>query len=331
MKKFLLLLLSLFCISCNSSPKTLWRFQTGGYIYSSPSISGNNVLIGSVDSFLYALDSASGKQVWKQRLGGQVLSKPLVYPDSVFVGGGKDVYRLNPKDGSVVWRFQTQDLVEFNSCGDEQSLYFGSNDGNFYKIDKNGKLIWKFTTGARFWGDCKLYEDVVITTSWDRNCYGLDRTTGMPKWKVSSGEYNYGGADITGSTVIFASHLLLFTIDATSGKILSKTNTGYLNYATPFQGFIWTTDGGDLNKRSMDGKVLARMKFKAAPEFRPVTGNGYLIIGDQTNGVNGISTDLKILWKYKAKDAFWAPGVIHNGNYYTGNRDAHVYAFKIPQ
>jgi outer membrane protein assembly factor BamB len=159
----------------------------------------------------------------------------------------------------------------------------------------------------------------------------LDRASGNPKWKVSSEEYNYGGADITGSTVVFASHYLLFTIDAATGKILTKTKTGYLHYAIPFNGFIWTTDEGNLNKRSMDGKLLSGIKFNAAPEFRPVTGNGYLIIGDTTNGLNAVSTDLKVLWKFKAKDSFWAPGVIRDGVYFTGNRDSYVYALKIPQ
>jgi eukaryotic-like serine/threonine-protein kinase len=241
------------------------------------------------------------------------------------------LYSLNPKNGSIAWRYSTNDLIEYDPCGDGKSLYFGSNDGNFYKLDLKGNLLWKFTSGNRFWGDCKLYNDVVITTSWDTHCYGLDRATGVPKWKVSSDEYNYGGADITGGTVIFASHYVLFTIKADNGKVLSKTKTGYLHYAIPFQGFIWTTDDGNLNKRTMDGKLLTGIKFNAAPEFRPVTSNNFLIIGDTTNGLNAISTDLKTIWKYKAKDAFWAPGVLHNGIYYTGNRDAHVYALKIPQ
>lgn len=333
MKRLLILLLTLFTFSCQSKPKILWTFKTGGYIYSSPSISNNLLLIGSVDSFLHALDLQTGKEVWKQDLGGHVLSKPLVYPDKAFVGAGKNFYCLNPKNGAVLWRVPAQDLIEYAPCGDHDSVYFGSNDGTFNRVSLDGKTLWTYSAGMgrKFWGNCELNQDFVFATSWDQNCYAFDRLTGVVKWKISSAQYNYSGPILDKNTVIFGSHTLLFTIEANSGKVLSKTKTDYMNSFIPYQGFLWTTDGGHFTKRTMDGKPVERMNFRPAPDFRPVLGNGYFILADSENSIQGISTQLKTLWKFKSKDAFWAPGMIHNGVYYTGNRDGNVYAFKIPQ
>jgi outer membrane protein assembly factor BamB len=326
----LLFLLFLLSTGCQSHPETLWSFKTGGYVYASPSVSQNMLLIGSTDSFLYALDLTSGKEIWKQKLDGPVHSKPLVYPEAVYVGGGKNLYQLDPKNGSIAWKFSSQDLIEYNPCGDAQSIFCGSNDGNFYKVSRDGKLLWNYDSKQKVWGNCEFYQDLVFTTSWDTYCYGLDRSTGALKWKVGSGQHNYGGPEVYKDRVYFASHHLLFAIDATSGKVLTTAKTGYLNFVVPFQDYLWTTENG-LTKRTLDGKFIANVNFKASSTFRPVRGDQYLIIADTTDNLMGVSTQMKILWKYKADDAFWASGVIHDGVYYTGNRDACVYAFKLPQ
>src|SRR5262245_32107887 len=186
MKRLFTLLLILFTLSCQPKPQTLWIFKTGGYVYSSPSISNDLLLIGSVDSHLHALDLQTGKEVWKQDLGGHVLSKPLVFADKIFVGGGKDFYCLNPKNGAILWRISTQDLIEYAPCGDNNSVYFGSNDGTFHSVTPDGKPLWTYSAGPgrKFWGNCELNQDSVFATSWDQNCYGFDRLTGAVKWKI---------------------------------------------------------------------------------------------------------------------------------------------------
>jgi outer membrane protein assembly factor BamB len=41
--------------------KLLWKFETGGEVWASPSYNGNEIFIGSDDGFLYCLD-IDGKQ-----------------------------------------------------------------------------------------------------------------------------------------------------------------------------------------------------------------------------------------------------------------------------
>jgi PQQ-like domain len=54
------------------SPAVKWQFQTGGYVISSPAVTGGMVYVGSMDQHLYALDRETGKAKWKFQTGSSV-------------------------------------------------------------------------------------------------------------------------------------------------------------------------------------------------------------------------------------------------------------------
>src|ERR1051326_1758481 len=85
-----------------------WKFQTNGYVFSSPAIAGGVAYVGSTDGKLYAVDLQAGTEKWKFKTGARITSSPAV---------------------------------------DSEVVYFGSYDGNFYAVDAaTGKEKWKFAT-----------------------------------------------------------------------------------------------------------------------------------------------------------------------------------------
>ena len=44
-----------------SSPRLLWRFQTGDDVWSSPAVVDGVVYVGSTDNYVYALDAETGE------------------------------------------------------------------------------------------------------------------------------------------------------------------------------------------------------------------------------------------------------------------------------
>jgi outer membrane protein assembly factor BamB/predicted nucleic acid-binding Zn ribbon protein len=66
--------------------ETLWEFETGGAVRSSPAISGPVVYVGSEDGNLYAVDSATGEEIWKYQTGEKITSSPAVVDGVVYVG-----------------------------------------------------------------------------------------------------------------------------------------------------------------------------------------------------------------------------------------------------
>lgn len=67
-------------------PAPVWTFETGGEIYSSPTVVGGLLYIGSSDSNLYALDARTGNEQWRYSTGGAVTSSPIVVDGTVYVG-----------------------------------------------------------------------------------------------------------------------------------------------------------------------------------------------------------------------------------------------------
>ncbi len=62
-----------------------WVFATGAPIHSSPAVDGT-VYVGSRDSKLYALDTATGAQLWHITTGDKITSSPAVAGGTVYVG-----------------------------------------------------------------------------------------------------------------------------------------------------------------------------------------------------------------------------------------------------
>jgi outer membrane protein assembly factor BamB len=331
MNRFLRCLVLLLLVACKPSPKVLWKFQTGAPIYGSPSLWRDSLIIGSNDHFLYSLDLSTGAILWKKNMGERILSRPLIQDNVIYVGTGSgNFFALDPADGKERWRFRTGAIIQYDACDDQDSIYFGSYDRNFYKISKkDGSKQWSYQSPRWYTGNCAIYKNLVLTSAWDGFDYAFDRSTGAVVWKFASGNFNYGGPQLSGDRVYFATHDNLYILDAASGRKIYQRKTGYLRDTLISHEFLWTYDDG-LSKRNLDGEKLARLPLSYTSETQPVAGNGFVIVSVRKE-LYGVSDDMKIRWKWEGGESFWAPGVIYNNVYYTGNRDSNVYAFRLPQ
>ena len=80
-----------------SNGRERWRYQTAAAIHSTPSISGNLVLVGADDGTVSAIDRASGVRRWQVPGTGEVWASPTVYDDGVYFGRAT---------GQLRWRVQ---------------------------------------------------------------------------------------------------------------------------------------------------------------------------------------------------------------------------------
>ncbi len=60
--------------------------QLTGFFYSSPTVAGNVVYCGSVDSYLFALNAFNGSIIWSYHTGGFLFSSPAVVNGVVYIG-----------------------------------------------------------------------------------------------------------------------------------------------------------------------------------------------------------------------------------------------------
>ena len=80
----------------------LWRFATGGIVYSSPAVANGIVYVGSEDKNLYAIDAVTGKEKWRFTTGGLVYPSPAVANGIVYVGReDKNLYAVGANSLSL--------------------------------------------------------------------------------------------------------------------------------------------------------------------------------------------------------------------------------------
>jgi outer membrane protein assembly factor BamB len=332
LKKYILV--SLFVLpflSCTRSPSILWTTPTDGPVYGSPAYKDGLVFIGSQDKNLYALKAQDGSIAWKMNLLGIVVSTPLIRNEFLYIGSGNgDFHSINFKTGKSNWVVRTEGLIHFEACSDETGVYFGNDRGQFLKLNYQGQVLWTFKATNKLTSTCDFYKDFVLTSSWDSNFYAINKHDGSVAWKVSSGTLNYGGPQIVKDEVYFATHDLIYRIDAQTGVVRNKIKTPYLVYVLFKDGYLWTNEIG-LSKRKLNGEIVASVPFRSNSSFKPVPGPGIFVMGGDSSSLYGVSEDLKIIWKLKQSEAFWSSGVINDNVYYTGNRNNNVYAIELPK
>ena len=94
---------------------------------------------------------------------------------TVYVGSqDSNIYALKP-DGSLRWKFKTNDMVGSSpAIGEDGTIYIGSSDGYIYAINPDGTLKWKFKTGGDVYSSPTIGEDgTVYVGSSDGYIYAL--------------------------------------------------------------------------------------------------------------------------------------------------------------
>ena len=196
-------------------PIILWSFETGGAVHSSPSLGDIDndgkleVVVGSWDNKIYALNGENGSLLWSYTTGRWVYSSPSLGDIDndgkleVVVGSwdGK-IYALNGEDGSLLWSYTTGDyVVSSPALGDidndgKLEVVVGSDDNKIYALNgENGSLLWSYTTGDYVSSSPSLGDidndgklEVVVGSN-DGKIYALNGEDGSLLWSYKTGDW----------------------------------------------------------------------------------------------------------------------------------------------
>jgi outer membrane protein assembly factor BamB len=73
------------CVKAKDA-ESVWRYETGGQVDSSPVIAGDRVIVGSDDGRLHIVDLASGEPIQTYDLGDSIVSSPAVAGRWIVIG-----------------------------------------------------------------------------------------------------------------------------------------------------------------------------------------------------------------------------------------------------
>jgi outer membrane protein assembly factor BamB len=190
---------------------TRWSYQTGGPVYSPPSVDAAGVVyMGSEDEHIYAVNP-DGTLKWRFNVGDDVRSRPAIAPDGTVVVGSDDnyIYALNP-DGTLLWRYRTgADVVGSAAIGADGSVYIGSRDSTLYAFHADGSVKWTYETAGDIWSSPALDAAgrVIIGSddgSVDGTVYALDSADGSVVWTYAAGSPVLGAIAIDDVGIVYA-------------------------------------------------------------------------------------------------------------------------------
>jgi len=132
-----------------------WRYYTSGEIWGGAKMTRDGkVVFGSMDTYFYCLDSATGMQLWNYTVGQEIVSTPLIQDVSIVFGTREDeeaygqVIALK-MDGTVRWTYPVTSSVESEPAEGANGVVFVSTvDGKLLAIQADGHLLWKYNTGG---------------------------------------------------------------------------------------------------------------------------------------------------------------------------------------
>ena len=183
---------TLYAVDINNG-KEKWNFRTLGdsldnenfgfdrkAILSSAVVSGNKIIFGCRDGFLYCIDT-SGKLLWKMDHRVSWVISSVAIKDSFVVTGTSDghfVQAVNLDTGKEIWKTQTATLFWSSPLIVSNRVYIGGFDGNEYCLDLfTGKPISKFQTGGIVLSSAVFDNDHLYIGSDDGCMYSLSGHT----------------------------------------------------------------------------------------------------------------------------------------------------------
>lgn len=112
-----------------ASGEIVWKNDDSvAEVFTTPAVSEEYVIYGSMDDFLYCLDRATGEQRWKVDTGGLPTS-PVIARDKVVFSSDGVLYMLSLDTGDQLWSYEVSDEITAPSIIDNM-IVVGGRDGS---------------------------------------------------------------------------------------------------------------------------------------------------------------------------------------------------------
>lgn len=169
------------------------RVGDGDHIVGGVAVSGNTLIVGSNDGYLYGytydFSTENGTLEWKFRTNGPVWSTPVIDNGVAYFGSlDHHVYAVDITNGSQIWRSKTGGGVTAKPVVVGNKILVGSFDSNLYALDRDtGSTVWKFTAAERwYWGGAVATEEIVYAPSLDGVLYAIGIADGLERWRLKT-------------------------------------------------------------------------------------------------------------------------------------------------
>lgn len=229
---------SLCCLDLKDG-RTLWRFETDGWIRTSPAITDDGkVLFGSHDRHLYCLD-LQGRELWRFKADGELDGAPAVAGERVVFGDSEHhLYAVELESGQQLWRRELPGEVYSGPAVFGGRVLAPSRDGSLCCVHlETGEELWKAALAGPIGTSVAVSSgDRVLFGMENRRLYCLDLVDGQGLWSAAAEQRIESDPVISGcGKVIFgAADHILRCVALESGRMLWRRRLDSEIMGSPF-------------------------------------------------------------------------------------------------
>jgi len=316
---------------------TIFKKELGESWYGSqfsgsvPVIYDGKLYIGGKNQYFFCLNKDTGEEIWRYKVADAglfpgIYTTPVFYKGNVYFGttgttlleSGGHVYALNAKDGSLVWKYDTDSDVGSISL----------DDGKIYAhadvIDAlTGKLIKKYS-GRVIANNGKLY--VVYHTNGTLS--RIDPRTGKVLWDFKTDE------EILTTPVFYSGKIYIdgkYCLDEENGTLVWKNSKiGGVHQALD-QGLLFVggeelycvdANSGQINWEKAIGTISSPVAVNGKVYVAPYVGEHekkVFCLDESTSNIIAI---------YGVDDVITTSPLVYEGKIYVVGEDGYLYCFK---
>ncbi len=299
-----------------------WTFATGGGIYSSPTVVGGTVYVGSRDGNIYALNAATGEKLWAFKTGSWVESSPVVVGGVVYVGSNDgSLYALDARTGAKLWSFWTKYGIRSSPAVADGIIYFGSDDYCVYALDAlTGKKLWRYEADTQVTASPVIANGIVVVGAGDGILYTLNARNGKSRLQFQTNSTSISSAVVNNNVAYFTNTNYLYAVDIQArnwpleNNLMIYWKIFYIYGVAPkppaASGFLWTYSLGRGVKQTSS----------------PAMFEDKLYLGLGSNLVSLDVNTHKPVWSFVTKDIVSSSPAVTDKTVYVGSQDSRLYA-----
>ena len=236
--------------------------------WSSGSVSGDNLFIGTMEGEVLAVSKETGDLTWRRQLptpedtDRAIYGKPAVTDSAVFVGGYDGSLYAYDRQGDLLWQEPLPGRIVGGPTVDSNHILIGtgtvsSSDGSggalhAINIETNDP-VWTYPTDGPVWSTPTVANGVVLVGALDHNVYAVNIEDGSEKWRFRSGGAVTSGIAVSNGRVFFGSFdSTLYALDVETGNLVWRFDGA--------SSWYWSApliDGDVVYAPSLDGALYA--------------------------------------------------------------------------
>ncbi|HCV44060.1 MAG TPA: hypothetical protein DGH68_11295 [Bacteroidetes bacterium] len=173
-----------YCIDRTSGDQ-LWKYELPENtrrkgIRSSAAGSGNTVVFGAEDGFLYALDAENGSRRWRCNTGGSIVASPCIASGNAVIGNlSGTVSAVDLRTGESRWQFAAGESIYASPSSSGNNVYIGTTGGMMYALDAvSGTRLWNTDLGSVINSGAVVAGDILYVVTLKKTLFGLRTSDG---------------------------------------------------------------------------------------------------------------------------------------------------------